>query len=525
MADIDLPVFSFRPNWREGVTERLAFLTDVMRADEGIEQRRILRSTPRRTLEADFLLTGAERTFLDLFINRLGSGEMMIPLYWETVRLKSATVAGTTDRIAFDATRREFAPGLALLIRDSALDYEVIQIAAVDAAGIDLVVPTVRKWPVGTLLLPLRRGVIDDFGSPSHPAGGIATVTMRHLLTEANPWTVGGAAPTAYLGNDIFSAEPNWVEPMNVEIDRPSARLDNQTGNVYQREVMSRALLAQSHRWFLKGRERQAAFRDLTYRYKGRGRSFWLPTFRYDLKLAAPCLAVATQIEVENVGLGYTGAPHGGREYILISHATGSLIRRITNVLPGTTSATEKLDLDAAVGLALAPGQVRRISFADLARFDQDEFEITHHGPVDGLAEASGTFKTLRTARGTVVNVNAQTRSATTVALGLVNGLLVGGFTPDQVIYLSLPPGQTYTAWRPQGNNLAFNYVNVIPDDDITRAFRIGPTTLYQTAEEARASFPGGQLTGASSYRLFFLDTPINDNQGGLSILFEIYED
>ena len=61
MPDIDLPVFAFEPNWRDGVTETLEWLTDVLQSKiSGYEQRRSVRITPRRFFEASEMLISTD---------------------------------------------------------------------------------------------------------------------------------------------------------------------------------------------------------------------------------------------------------------------------------------------------------------------------------------------------------------------------------------------------------------------------------------------------------------------------------
>lgn len=400
MPDIDLPVFSFRCNWLEPFTERLSFLTSILSADEGAEQRRIMRLTPRRSFDVDIFLTRNERTFWDLFVSRLGVGELMVPLYWEVVTVKSALVAGVSDRINFDTSSREWQyVELAMLINDSALTYEVVEVAALDANGIDLGSATVNSWPVGTKLLPLRRGEISDTGQPIAITGGMFNVTTRITLTAPNPWEAAVDSSPVYLGLPVFLDEPNWVEPLQVSYERRLVEVDNETGKRYRVDPADRITLGQEHRWFLDGRERLASFRDLIYRHSGRSGGFWLPTFKHDLRLKNSPLAVSAMIQVEKVGFDYIGGPASGREYIAITHTGGTLIRKILSVMPGPGADRETLVLDAALGLDLSPGLVRRISFADTARFDQDDFEITHYGGVDALHECSARFRTFKNTR------------------------------------------------------------------------------------------------------------------------------
>ena len=399
MSDIDLPVFSFRYNWRESLVERVSFLTNILRAEEGSEQRRALRRTPRRSFDVEILLSGPERAFFDVFMNRLSGLEVTVPLYWDVVAIPAATVAGVTGRIDFDTTYTEFEPGLGILMGKTALDYEVVQISAVDAAGIDLSMDTLKTWPKGTKLIPLRRGIIEDIGQPTALTAGMFSAATRLTLTVPNEWTPAVDSSPVYLGLPVFLEEPNWVEPLTTDYTREIVKMDSETGKQYQVDTLSRVTLGQSHRWFLHGRERLASIRDFLYRHRGRAGAFWLPTFKHDLRLYNSPGGGAVQIEVEKIGWGYANGPTSGREYIAITHTGGTILRKVNSVIAGTLPTTERINLDAALGLALSPGSVRRISFVDTARFDQDDFEIVHHGGLDSLHEMNAVFRTFKNSR------------------------------------------------------------------------------------------------------------------------------
>ena len=45
--ETDQPLWTIRPNWRNGVLERLEWLTNVISGETGVEQRRSVRPSPR----------------------------------------------------------------------------------------------------------------------------------------------------------------------------------------------------------------------------------------------------------------------------------------------------------------------------------------------------------------------------------------------------------------------------------------------------------------------------------------------
>jgi hypothetical protein len=304
-----------------------------------------------------------------------------------------------SDRIDFSTAYREFQPGYAILTGRNALDYEVIEIAAVDANGIDLADPVQRPWPQWSRLLPLRKAQIEDSGDVRHVSAGVGTVTSILRFIEPNPWTPAVDASPTYLGRPVFLREPNWSENLSVNYDIAIAMLDNQTGVPVRRDTRGRVMLGQQHRWFLRGREELASFRDLIYRNQGRRGSFWLPTFKADLRLADDVDSTDDFIEIENVGFDYSGGPFDGREYLAVKHSGGVILGKIVGSAHTPGSDTETIELEAPVGQDLSTGQVRRISFMDTARFDQDDFEIVHYGGPDGLHEVNATFRTFKDSR------------------------------------------------------------------------------------------------------------------------------
>ena len=74
--------FSWLPNWTEPGIERLEWLTDVLTSTTGTEQRRALRAEPRCRLAATFLVSDAERAFLDLALSRWAARVWAVPKAW-----------------------------------------------------------------------------------------------------------------------------------------------------------------------------------------------------------------------------------------------------------------------------------------------------------------------------------------------------------------------------------------------------------------------------------------------------------
>lgn len=117
------------------------------------------------------------------------------------------------------------------------------------------------------------------------------------------------------------------------------------------------------------------------------------------------------------------------------------------------------------------------------------------------------------------IDIDAVANCAATATLGLTAGILLSGFDPDDVLRLTLPTGQTFTAWNHQVPvaNRWQNAFDVIPGGVAANSVRLDESGSsasvgthsggFATDEEARAAFGTHLITGASDYTFYILDT------------------
>ncbi len=149
------------------------------------------------------------------------------------------------------------------------------------------------------------------------------------------------------------------------------------------------------HAWWMRGRKERADFRALLYLLKGRQGEIWLPSYQRDLSLAALVAPAATTMDIETTGYTLYLVGQLNRKDIRIELKNGTVLyRRIT----GSTTVdanTERLSIDSALGVQVAPAQVRRISYMALSRLNSDSIDIMHVNAGNGLATASAQFRSL----------------------------------------------------------------------------------------------------------------------------------
>lgn len=397
-ADIDLPVWPFQPNWRDGITERLSWATVVMTSETGSEQRASSRLSPRRAFEAQFNPVGDERTFFDLFISELGGQEMMIPLWHDRHKLSAEIESGDT-RVDCDTEFGEFTDGgLAIMIGADAWSHAVLEIDEVDGTGFTLLTPTDFDWPVGGTVLPMRRAKLTEQPSLDNLTDSVGDTTMRFILNQANDLPDEGEWDGfVYSTYPVVTIPSDFSSPVTIGFDRVLETEDNGIGIAFVRDIADRAFRTKQHVWHVKGKQGNWAFRQFLYRMAGRRSPVWMPTGLSDFAVTSTAAIGASGVDVRRVGLTYVGGIPPGRDRVLARTPSGYQARRITGLGVPPGPAGERLSLDSNLTYAIPAGS--SLEFLELMRADGDDIDLLHHADTDGATEVSINFRSFNAAR------------------------------------------------------------------------------------------------------------------------------
>lgn len=410
-ADYELPVWPFLPNWSDGVRERLSWATVVMTSETGSEQRYSSRLSPRREFEAKFNPVEGERTFMDLFLSELGGQEMMIPLWHDRHRLTAPIDAGD-NRVDCDTAYGEFTDGgMALVIGADAWGHKTVRINAVDGTGFSLAVNADFSWPIGGVIVPLRRSRIDLQPSMTNITDSVGEITLRFILNQANDIPDQGAwSGLVYNTYPVMTIPTEWSKGVDIGFSRITEMEDNGTGIAFIRDIAERAFRTKTHTWHRVGKQQNWEFRQFLYRMGGRRSPMWFPTGASDLVATVQANAGAGSIQVARAGLTYVDGPQPGRDRVLISTPEGYQVRRITALGAPLLPTYERINLDSNLTYAVPAGTP--MSFVELMRADGDDIELLHHTDTDGVTECSINFRSFSDARVAAAPIYIPTPSA-----------------------------------------------------------------------------------------------------------------
>lgn len=438
IADADLPVFPFKVNWKNGISERLEWKTDILTDLVGNEQRRGLRLHPRRDFEVSLTLWDQERSFLDLWLHRMVGTEFLFPLWHDSVRSTQEAADGQKT-IWLDTQGLEFRIGSYALLRGlTAMSFERIEIAEVYSDRIVAVDDLVGTWPKGTRVEPLVRGQMSEQSRVSLVTSKASQIQIELQTTRAQAYDIGVDTMDEYLGLPVLTDQPNRSDQLDVRHVWSFFESDSGTGRRYRKSEEARSRPSQKHSWFLRGRTRKSEFRSLMYRLNGSLGAVWLPTFNEDMVLAQDAAPGAASIYVKEFGYAYTGGPTSGREHIVIQTTTGRIYRKITGMAIAP-AGQERLVLDAPLPAGLSRQSVRIISWIDTARLENDRIEFNHVNAADGVSTVSSIFKTFRNERTPPIILSVPIPAA------IKTGAACG--EPAPPLCYSVPPILEFEGW------------------------------------------------------------------------------
>jgi hypothetical protein len=381
-----MPVFTLLPNWDVGVTEGLAWKTDVLPSETAIEQRRGVRRYARRTIEASFLRQVSQMARLDNFFVGAGQAQVQVPLWFEQYPLPAGLTSGVATLVFPDEAlvHREFRDGdLVLVTNKNPDDYDILEIATANVVTdtITWVTAPARSWPAGTRIIPLRTARIMDSAQSASKTDRVGTATVRFDLSEPETQVVpswGYCAP-------LWRFKVDRSEDIALTYGRTTFVLDNESGVVDVTDPGERAQVSTRSAVKLFGRAQVSAFRSFIAMARGRALRFYMPTLTYSVE---PIGDIAGGDHIDARPMGYVELmrrPQDARLIIGIVFNDGSppLYRKIVSVLgvgldtPPNRVTAERLFVDVVLPTILK-SRIERIMFIAPSRFAQDAFELLH---------------------------------------------------------------------------------------------------------------------------------------------------
>lgn len=377
------------PDWTDGVSEVLAWKTDILQSPTGAEQRIARRLSPRREFEFAIMPADNDRQAIEHALFHAGGAEWALPVYPDVALL--TTPLRATDTVVPVATSgRDFIAGDPLLLKSGLgwlTQYEQVTIESVTADGIQLTQGLTRDWAAGTLVYPVRPAVLVEQPELTRHTSRLSGGTVRFRLAAHNAWSQPAAPMPVYQGYPVLDIDPDWSEDVTGQYTRLLLELDNNVGIPDITDTALRPFFVQAMSWTALGRERQSAMRSLLYYMRGRQRPLWVVNPTDDL---TPVAGVNGHIlDVMPTQFSDYGAVAGRRDLCILLTDGTRLYRRI--IAMAAYDGYERLVL-AGDAVTVSLTDILALSFMTLSRLNEDELTWKHTTDADGVASLSLTF-------------------------------------------------------------------------------------------------------------------------------------
>lgn len=376
---LSLPVFSVLPNWRNGILERITYLTDVMASETAAEQSSSVRAAPRRQFDVEFARWNVVRARLDSFAVGVGSQRFLVPLYTEQYRPNGGLNAGD-DQIVFPEDTlalREFMVGDLVMITNGDPDvYKVVTVTSIDlvADTLDFSPPLDLDWPAGSRVMPIHEAFIADKTEFQAPTDRVATVKFRFELVKP---TQRFAGSWGYC-SPLWRFPIDWGSDVQTAHERVTYTLDNQSGPVQITDPGGRAFVGERVSVLLQGRQDLVNFRRFIAAANGRAERFYMPSFTRNVEPVADL--DGDEMVVRNFGFSeYLKQSYWPRTWIGVVQNDGSpTLYRRAQTLGQLDEKRELLGLHSPLP-PVPLAKIERVQFIVPSRFDQDTFELQHY--------------------------------------------------------------------------------------------------------------------------------------------------
>jgi hypothetical protein len=358
------PVFAFEPNWANGIDEIWSYRTEVQAAWDGREIRRCTRDAPQRQIQYPLLTRTPERRnrihrrLLDL----LGE-DVRIPV-WQDASPVSVSAGATS--CAVNTPGRQYYDGGEAIIWQDDQTWHVCDAIVESPTSISWTTPTASALQGRVApLVPAR--LLPDVD------GRVYTVDLEELRVNAfldSSVLLGRLIDHDYpaYSNRIVLEHKSDEKDRGLEWSRRVETLSYETGVTTAYAAWLKPAVAYDFQWIFSAREAFGKFLDFLHLQRGRWGWFWWDTWARDLRLTAAIGASDTVISVTNTA---TGAVPPSRSALTIRLKSGTIFRR--NV---TAQTAASVTLNSSLGVAVAIGEVDRITWLLPARFDTDTFRF-----------------------------------------------------------------------------------------------------------------------------------------------------
>jgi hypothetical protein len=396
-------IFPYPP--QSEIKEDLRWLTDIIKAADGSEQRHSLRVNPRQRIEYEiFTLNQADVNYIRNLMIDWTTRVFGVPIWWNEISLASdVTALDTVINVrpgSLDTA--DFRPGgLATIYQEDEngnVTIDSLQIADVRFSNnspesikdqIEFATPISNNYD-GSLatVIPVYPAILQSGISADVTKVGDTVKHSAKFEVLDNLSTIRGVQPGDYPELNDFEGRPTLILDDKIFIDgdtfsesyqQKAQRIDFKIGKFTQLTQELKARRTTPVGWRVEDELTHWKLRALFYHLRGKWKSVWLPTWRQDFIVNTNIGNGATTIDIDNqefYKFVENVRPWAGLR-IEQTDGTTSYHRITSSDFIDTT--TERLTITPSTPNAITIEQVERVDLMVLSRLTDDNVSLIHN--------------------------------------------------------------------------------------------------------------------------------------------------
>lgn len=372
------------PNWLSGLKETYEFRTEILTSRSGKEQRRALRTTPRRKFDYTSAATDDALHALEGLLARNQEKLVYGADFVRGVRTTSALPA-SANTVSLGSVPPWLIVGATVSLSHGR-DTRLFTVASVSGATVTFGTPSPISFPTASLLARVIEGYVNADLATTRLTDSVATIDTTF---EPNPATEpvdeGSLSPEHWFdGREVLTIRPNWSRAPSITYAHDIETVDYGRGRIARFSPVPFGTTTRQATYLARSVGEADAMRQFFARMKGRRGEFYMPSWTDDMTLAATTPALSGEMRIVGRQLFDDYADDTARRSILVSLKDGLTIALKFGAvtLDGTTSV---LHLTETYPFDIDPADVKMISWMALSRFASDT--LTVEWLTDGVAQ------------------------------------------------------------------------------------------------------------------------------------------
>lgn len=360
-----------RIDWSTQPEMSIQYLTEVIEAFDGTEQRIALRDTPRCSLSYMYSMADEQQY---LFDNKLTTsfGSMLVPLWPLQCRLSRGISTGDT-RISLTDVSAHLASSGTILVSEYDR-HEILSVESVDGLTVMLTSLAKNDFSESAIVVPLRIAYPADESNSTSLVRSFDQHTITYDLDETQIQKPVPVDDFARLNSrPIFPFRPDRSKDVTTQYNRLRETLDPLIGarSIYNRTKGTVKVIGQTFTFFSES-ERQR-FEDFAELMNGAQGEFYIEGPGQAFELSEDVVAPTYKLKIKSSGYINFVNSNSLAQIVAIKLYDGATIYRTILSATGNPDGTETITTKELTN-NLSTSDIETVAPLYLARFDSDEF-------------------------------------------------------------------------------------------------------------------------------------------------------